>query len=89
MMAERVGEKAEFDLKNWLSEGIRGVRQEMKVRPRLMPEEFCEHVRASQREALLAVRSLLDEVIERLEPAEARTPSRRSRRRQPAEVEAQ
>lgn len=36
----------------------------------LLPEEFWEHRRAAQREALLAVRSLIDAALERLEEEE-------------------
>lgn len=37
---------------------------------RLFPSEFRRHVMAAQREQLLAVRSLLDAVIDRLGPQE-------------------
>jgi len=36
----------------------------------LLPEEFWEHRRAAQREALLAMRSLIDAALERLEEEE-------------------
>lgn len=39
-----------------------------------VPEDFSGHARGSMREALLAVRSLLDVGIERLEKEEKSTP---------------
>jgi hypothetical protein len=36
----------------------------------LLPEEFWEHRRAARREALLAVRSLIDAALERIEEEE-------------------
>jgi hypothetical protein len=54
-------------------------------RPRLrmplrnpLPREFRKHMRAAQREQLLAVRSLLDNVIDRMETDEQ--PVKRTRR---------
>ena len=62
----------EFDVEAWLEEGRRGMRRTLKhkrgARPSsLLPGEFKGHVRAARREMLLAVRSLLDAAIERLE----------------------
>jgi predicted nucleic acid-binding protein len=42
-----------------------------------LPEETIQHLRAARREQLLAVRSLLDARIERLERAQARAEERR------------
>ncbi|NOZ27936.1 MAG: hypothetical protein GXP39_07785 [Chloroflexi bacterium] len=90
MCAEEVKAEAEFDLADWLAEGIRGIRQELKRKPcRLLPEAFWEHTRASQREALLAVRSLFDAAIECLQPAEVESQPSRTRRRRATKIEVQ
>lgn len=59
----------EFDLEEWLKEGYQGLRQTLKGprRVKLLPEEFWQHGRAARKEMLLAVRSLLDDAIQRLE----------------------
>jgi len=64
-----VGESAqekEFVFEDWLSEGLRGLR-ERRRRFQLLPEAFWEHTRAARREMLLAFRSLIDAAIERTE----------------------
>jgi len=43
------------------------VRRVMARRPRFLPPEFHEHTRAARKETLLAVRSLIDARLERLE----------------------
>ena len=54
----------------------------------LIPEEFWEHRRAARREGLLALRSLVDAAIERLEKPEDNPPKRRrSSRKVKVEVE--
>lgn len=60
-----MSEVQEFAFEEWLAEGVRGVRSKL-CRP-LLPEEFRAHCRAAQKEMLLAVRSLFDAAIERLE----------------------
>ena len=42
-----------------------------------VPDEFVTHMRAAQREQLLAMRSLIDRAIERNEQADSRGKSRR------------
>ena len=61
--------KAEaFDLEGWLEEGRKGLRDRLKgERPQLLPDEFKQHTRAARKEMLLAVRSLLDAVIDKLD----------------------
>jgi hypothetical protein len=49
-----------------------------------VPDEFVTHMRAAQREQLLAMRCLIDRAIERTEEAETRG---RGRRRVEIEVE--
>ena len=61
-------EGKEFDLEDWLEEGIEGLRRRMKrKRLQIFPEEFKKHTRAARKEMLLAVRSLLDQAIEEVE----------------------
>lgn len=45
------------------------VRRIVSRRPRFFPPAFHEHTRAARKEALLALRSLIDARIERLEQA--------------------
>ncbi|GEM_PF-2198746 len=60
-------EEKEFNLEEWLREGIQGLRSSLKCRPPALPEEFKMHTRAARKEMLLAVRSLLDSAIRELE----------------------
>jgi len=57
----------EFVFEDWLDEGMKGIRSRLRRRRGLLPEEFHNHVRAARKETLLAVRSLLDAVIESTE----------------------
>jgi len=59
-------QEREFHLEKWLSDGVKGMRSTV-MKQRLLPEAFWEHSRAARRESLLAVRSLLDAVIEKTE----------------------
>lgn len=43
----------------------------------VVPDEFSRHARGSVREALLAIRSLIDTSIERLEHEESKQPARK------------
>ncbi len=63
-----MAEEREFLFEDWLAEGIKGLGQRIRAeKPRFLPEEFCTHIRAARREWLLAMRSLIDAAIERLE----------------------
>ncbi len=45
----------------------------LRVRvPKLLPEQAERHVRSAEKELLLAVRSIFDELVERLEKPEAK-----------------
>lgn len=69
-MAEKktAPEAEEFDLEDWLEEGIQGLRRTLKgKRPQFFPEQFKHHTRAARKEMLLAVRSLLDQAVEEIE----------------------
>ena len=55
----------EFHLLDWMSEGAKGIAGIVRgSRPRVLPETFREHLRASRKEFLLAFRSLFDTAIE-------------------------
>ncbi len=58
-------EEKEFVFKDWLSEGVEGIRA--RYRRRFLPEEFHQHIREARKEMLLAVRSLFDAAIESIE----------------------
>ena len=66
-------------------EEIRGAMEEARPKRRkrhmmmrrVLPPEVSQHLRASGRELLLAVRSGLDRVIDRMEESEPEAPSRR------------
>jgi hypothetical protein len=51
-----------------------------RLMARWLPEPTVQHMRAAQREQLLALRSLLDEAIGRIDRAERRARAERPRR---------
>ena len=53
----------------------------------LIPKEFWQHGRAARREALLALRSLVDSAISRLEEKENPAPKSTPQRKTKVEVE--
>lgn len=55
----------------------------------LVPKEFWEHRRAARLETLLALRSMVNSAIERLEETEPKPRSRRSSSSKKAKVEAE
>ncbi len=59
----------EFSFTDWLVEGIEGITAKGKSAA-FLPQEFRSHVKAANREALLALRSLLDKAIEWFEEEE-------------------
>jgi hypothetical protein len=65
MAVKEKEEKQEFVFEDWLSEGIKGFKGAW--RKSFLPDEFHAHARASRKEMLLAVRSLIDATIEHLE----------------------
>ena len=62
-----MAEERDFDFEDWLAEGVRGCRASYKKLSPHLTEEFRQHTKAARREMLLAMRSLLDAVIERVE----------------------
>jgi hypothetical protein len=70
VVREMVNEEAkEFVFEDWLAEGIRACRAGFRksAGKECLPEEFQAHLRASRKEMLLAMRSLIDAAIERTE----------------------
>lgn len=60
---------------DYLAAAIKAFRKELKtLHAEMLPAEFHTHRRAAQREALLALRALIDAKIERLEKADQATP---------------
>lgn len=62
-----MAEEKTFVLEDWLSDGIKGARQSLKRKKHRGPSAARGHLRSAAKEMLLAVRSVLDEAIERLE----------------------
>lgn len=64
-------EAKEFVFEDWLADGIKafkaGFRRGAGKGRKFVPEEFRAHLRASRKEMLLAMRSLIDAAIERTE----------------------
>ena len=62
-------EAKEFVFEDWLAEGIKACRAGFRksAGKECLPEEFQAHLRASRKEMLLAMRSLIDASIERTE----------------------
>jgi len=56
------------------------IRRVVSSRPRFLPPEFHEHTRAARKEALLAMRSLIDARIERLDQAAEEKPKPKTHR---------
>jgi trimethylamine:corrinoid methyltransferase-like protein len=69
MTVETNHAEKEFVFEDWLAEGIRAMRAKARERKhRVVPEEFCTHMRAARKEFLLAFRSLIDEAVKETEP---------------------
>jgi len=63
--ADQRGPFREFVFEEWLKDGIDGVRGKMEQRKaHFDPSKFRQHIRAAQKEQLLAIRSLIDSAIE-------------------------
>jgi len=60
-------EEKAFVFEDWLTDGVKGVRASFRRKRQRAPSAFRGHLRGAAKEALLAVRSVLDEAIERLE----------------------
>ncbi len=69
--ADAGGPFKEFVLTEWLRDGIEGACDRMKYgKEQLEPANFRRHIRNAQKEQLLAMRSMIDSALERLEKTE-------------------
>lgn len=65
----------EFKLGQWVSEGVQGVKNSIKLpQGKLLPESFFAHMRASRKEFLMAFRSLFDDAIENMDKPKPAAP---------------
>ncbi len=63
-------ESKDFSFSKWLAEGMEAMLPR-RLAPRFIPADTRTHIRAARREMLMAARSLLDEVIEKVDKAPA------------------
>ncbi len=73
MRSEGVGAETEEEENEWV------VNLRLPRPSRLLPRETARHLRAAQREMLLAFRSLIDVAVKRLETPEEDQPRRAAR----------
>lgn len=64
----------------WLLEGATGLIEELRHNDLGLPEEFWMHAYAARREALLAMRAALDDLIEKSGAEEAKQQEQQKRR---------
>ena len=60
-------EEKTFVFEDWLSDGIKGMRENLKQKRHRDSSTFRGHMRSAGKEMLLATRSLFDKAIECLE----------------------
>jgi hypothetical protein len=60
-------EEKAFVFEDWLSDGIKGMRENLKRKKHRKPSAVRQHLRSACKEVLLAARSVFDEAIEVLE----------------------
>jgi len=72
-MEERTPQEKEGRPPEWLEHLGKAWEAFLRDMKSVLPEETREHLRASRRERLLAMRSLIDHQIERLEKKPTRT----------------
>jgi sarcosine oxidase delta subunit len=71
-----------FNAVAWLLEGATGVYEEMRHNDLGLSEEFWMHASAARREALLAMRTAIDDILARSTTAEQQQEQRDRRREQ-------
>lgn len=72
--ADENGPFKEFDFEDWLRDGVEGFKSKLEAEIQSFNfDSFRRHVRNARREQLLAMRSLIDNALERLEREEAKT----------------
>ncbi len=71
--ADSGGPFKEFVFTEWFRDEVDEMRQRIKRgKEQLEPDNFRRHLRHAQKERLLAMRSMIDAAIERLEKIEAK-----------------
>lgn len=77
--------KNAFHFGSWLLEGVVGVAEELQHNDLGLPEEFWVHAYAARKEALLAVRALVDSALEQCDaedlPRQKKAPNRPQKQR--------
>jgi hypothetical protein len=79
--------KNAFHFGSWLLEGVVGVAEELQHNDLGLPEEFWVHAYNARKEALLAVRALVDAALEQCDadesnpPRQKKSPSRSQKQR--------
>jgi len=69
-----------FQAVAWLLEGVTGVVEELRHSDLGLSEEFWVHAYAARRESLLALRSLVNQMLDKVEAADRQEEERRQRR---------
>lgn len=69
-----------FNSMAWMLEGATGLIEELRHNDMGLPEEFWVHAYAARREALLALRAALDDLIEKSGAAEQQEQEKQKRR---------
>lgn len=69
-----------FNVVAWLAEGAAGIASELKNSDLGLGQDFWSHSSSAKREGLLAMRALLDQIIERSEAPAAQEEEREQRR---------
>ncbi len=71
----------------WLLEGITGVVEELRHSDLGLSEEFWVHAYAARRESLLALRTAVDQLIEKVDAADREEEAKRQRRERRGGIE--
>ena len=76
-----------FNALAWLLEGATGLIEEMRHNDLGLPEDFWVHAYAARRESLLALRAVLDDLIEKSESAQRQEEEKQKRRERRGGIE--
>lgn len=88
-VARRPGNEREnaFNVVNWLMEGAGGLMEEFRHNDLGLSEEFWIHAEITRREGLLAMRALVDSLIEKCDAADAAIAEQQVKRRGEISIE--